>query len=77
MAKEKLKGSTKRFGPRYGRALRKKLDKIEEGQRKLHKCPYCHNVKVKRQAAGIWKCGKCGSEFTGRAYSLSKSVRKD
>ena len=76
MAKEKLNGSTKRFGPRYGRTLRKKVDKIEGMQRAKHKCPYCHVQKVKRVAAGIWSCGKCGAEFAGRAYSPGKATRK-
>lgn len=75
MAKEKYHGSTKRFGPRYGRTLKRKLDKIESIQKGKHKCPYCHAEKVKRLNLGIWKCGKCDSEFTGRAYTTAKQVR--
>ena len=74
MAKEKTLGSTKRFGSRYGRTVRKKLDKIETIQRAKHKCPYCHAAKVKRKSVGIWECGKCDSVFTARAYSL-KNVK--
>lgn len=74
MATEKKFKSINRFGPRYGRKIKEKLAKIEEGHRKLHKCPYCNHVKAKRLAVGIWFCKKCGSKFTGKAYSIKKKV---
>jgi len=70
---EKYK-STKRFGARYGRKLKERFGKVESEQRKRHKCPYCSAPKVKRIALGIWKCGKCGSKFTGKAYSVAKKI---
>ena len=70
---EKLK-SVKRYGARYGRKLKLKLSKIEEEQRKLHKCPYCNKLAVKRIAVGIWNCAKCKAKFTGKAYSISKQI---
>lgn len=66
--KDKL-GSTKRFGPRYGRRNRLKVAQIESEQRRLHKCPYCTYTQVKRVALGIWACRKCHARFTGRAYA--------
>ena len=66
-------GSAKRFGARYGRKLKVKFSKVETEQRKLHKCPYCSKVAVKRISLGIWQCRKCNAKFTGKAYSLSKS----
>ncbi|MBI2652557.1 hypothetical protein HYX00_03780, partial [Candidatus Woesearchaeota archaeon] len=48
--------------------------KIETEQRKLHKCPYCHKIAVKRIAVGIWNCKKCNVKFTGKAYSVSKKI---
>ena len=71
--KEKL-GSVKRFGARYGRKLKEKYAKIEKEQRKLHTCPYCNNIKVRRVAAGIWFCKKCKAKFAGKAYSVKKKI---
>ena len=70
---EKL-GSVKRYGARYGRKLKLKLSKIETEQRKLHKCPYCTKVAVKRVALGIWHCRKCNAKFAGKAYSITKKI---
>ncbi len=74
MALEKTLASGKRFGARYGRSTRHKFSKIEAEQKKAHKCPYCHEPKVKRLAAGIWTCRKCKAKFTGRAYTIPKKV---
>jgi len=70
---EKL-GSAKRFGARYGSKPKHKFAKIEKEQRKKHLCPYCNTLKVKRVAVGIWHCRKCGSKFTGKAYSITKTI---
>ncbi|MBN4049253.1 50S ribosomal protein L37ae [archaeon AH-315-M20] len=67
-------GSAKRFGARYGTKTKHKFAKIEREQRRKHKCPYCNNVKVKRVAVGIWHCRKCDSKFTGKAYSVKKTI---
>ena len=67
-------GSVKRFGARYGRKLKLKFSKIETEQRKLHKCPYCNKIAVKRVVAGIWSCKKCNAKFTGKAYSVSRKI---
>ncbi len=70
---KKLK-SAKRFGARYGRRVKEKFAEIEKEQRKLHKCPYCNNVKVKRIAVGIWYCRKCKAKFTGKAYTIKEEI---
>ena len=69
MAKSLL-GSAKRFGARYGRTTKLRFAEIEREQRRLHKCPYCHKMKVKRVSAGIWLCKKCSSKFTGKAFTV-------
>lgn len=73
----KISGNVKRFGVRYGRKLKQIFGKIEEEQRKLHKCPFCHKVAVKRQAVGIWECRKCGKKFSGKAYTILKKKAAD
>jgi|SRR3989338_5001523 len=74
MEPEEKLGSVKRFGARYGRKTKLKFSKIEAEQRKLHKCPYCSKIAVKRASIGIWQCKKCNAKFTGRAYSITKRV---
>jgi large subunit ribosomal protein L37Ae len=68
-----MPGSTKRLGSRYGRRIRKKLDDIETAQKTKYKCPYCHKNTARRMAVGIWKCPKCDSTFTGKAYTITKA----
>jgi len=65
-----MTGSTRRFGARYGRKIRSRVDAIESVLKQKHMCPYCHNNKAKRVSAGIWECRKCNSKFTGKAYKV-------
>ena len=74
MAEIEKYGSVKRFGARYGRRLKERFGKIEKEQRRKQKCPYCSALKVKRIAAGIWNCRKCGVKFAGKAYSVGKKI---
>lgn len=66
---EGIRGSTKRFGARYGRTIKRKLDKVESSSKATYACPYCAAKKVKKKMAGIWECKNCGKVFTGKAYS--------
>jgi len=68
---KKIKASG-RFGSGYGTRVRKRINKIEGVQRKKQICPYCSKPGVKRVAAGIWHCKKCGKRFAGPAYTLEK-----
>ena len=68
MSRTKKVGSTGRFGVRYGIKVRQRVLDVERRQKQKHKCPYCHKLKVKRVAAGIYLCKKCNSKFTGKAY---------
>lgn len=70
-------GSAKRYGTRYGRALREKTGIIEKNQRKHYQCPYCNHPKVKRVALGIWQCKKCNAKFANRAYEVAKTTTTD
>ena len=68
MGRTKKVGSTGRFGSRYGTKVRIKLKAVEAEQRKAHKCPECERMTLKRVAAGIWQCKKCGAKLAGGAY---------
>lgn len=68
MGRTKKIGSAGRFGVRYGRRVRVGLNKVEKKQKKKYSCPVCKKTPVKRVAAGIWKCEKCGTKFSGGAY---------
>ncbi len=68
--KLKKSKSAGRFGARYGRAVKNKLVKVEQKQRKKQKCPYCGKLGVKRLSKGIWHCRKCNKKFASNAYYL-------
>ncbi len=57
-----------RFGARYGRKLRRKVEEIEKKMKKKHRCPQCGRESVKRISTSIWRCSKCGTTFAGGAY---------
>ncbi|MBR9681623.1 MAG: 50S ribosomal protein L37ae [Candidatus Altiarchaeota archaeon] len=64
--------TSKRFGPRYGTKPKRKVDEIERSYRiKRYTCSQCANVAVKRKAAGIWECRKCGHKFASHAYKVT------
>lgn len=57
-----------RFGSRYGRKTRKRVDAIEKRMNQDHVCPSCGRKAVRRQGTAIWACRKCGAKFAGGAY---------
>ncbi|MBI3033782.1 50S ribosomal protein L37ae [Candidatus Woesearchaeota archaeon] len=72
MVTETKYGSVKRFGVRYGRSLKEKFGKIEQGRHENSLCPYCRKTQMKRLAAGIWSCRKCNIKLAGGAYMPGK-----
>jgi len=68
-AKGKISGTAGRFGSRYGRFIRKRVDEMEKISRATHKCPRCDQVAVKRRGTGIWECRKCSFKFAGGSYT--------
>jgi large subunit ribosomal protein L37Ae len=72
-------GPAKRFGVRYGLTNRQRVGVIEAEQKKDHKCPYCHFMKVSRESVGIWSCSKCGAKFTAKAYKplITKKLKTE
>ncbi|OGZ70439.1 MAG: hypothetical protein A2904_00545 [Candidatus Staskawiczbacteria bacterium RIFCSPLOWO2_01_FULL_33_9] len=71
-AKKKKIGSAGKFGAGYGTRVRKNYNKIEEFQRVRQISPFYSKGRVKRIAAGIWKCMKTGKIFAGPAYYLEQ-----
>jgi len=72
-AHTKKVGSLGRYGPRIGRKLRDEMKQIEDHAKK-NRCPGC-NGRVKRKAAGIYRCRSCGKTFTGGAYWTFEEAR--
>jgi len=70
--KTKKAKASGRFGPRYGKTVRARLNKVEEKQRKKQKCPFCSKLGVKRLSKGIWKCSKCNKKFASDVYYLGE-----
>lgn len=69
-------GSTGRFKGRYGVGIRKRVLKVEEKKNKPTSCPFCSFLTIKRTAAGLYVCKKCGAKFTGGAYEAETLVGK-
>ena len=61
-------GSTGRFGAKYGVSVRRKIGEIEKKQKKMHECPQCTHVKVKRVSTGIYECRHCEHKFASGAH---------
>ena len=70
MVVSKLK-LTKRFGARYGLKPKRRVEEVERMYRhRFYKCPKCGSWSLKRKAAGIWVCKKCGFKVAGGAYRV-------
>ncbi len=74
MARNKAVSSGKRFGSRYGRRNRDRYALLESQARKRYSCPSCNYESVRRVAAGVWSCNKCGYKFASKAYTVVKPV---
>ncbi|MEM2637521.1 MAG: 50S ribosomal protein L37ae [Candidatus Korarchaeota archaeon] len=53
----------------YGATLRKRWAVVTSKARAKYRCPKCQALAVKRVAAGIWSCSKCGNKYVAEAYS--------
>ncbi len=70
-------GTTGRFGPRYGTRTKKIVAVIEAEQKKPQQCQRCERFALKRLAAGIWLCKKCGVKFAGGAYFPRSAIGEE
>ncbi|HID60971.1 MAG TPA: 50S ribosomal protein L37Ae [Hadesarchaea archaeon] len=71
MSRTKKVEAAGRFGPRYGRKVRKLFIDTERKLRRKYKCSNCGALQVKRVSTSIWQCKRCGVKFAGGAYSPS------
>lgn len=73
-------GSTGKFGARYGVSIKKRVLKVNQSMKEQFNCPFCGFSRIKREAAGLFLCKKCGAKFTGGAYTpetlVGKTIRK-
>jgi large subunit ribosomal protein L37Ae len=67
--KTKKIGPTGGFEARYGSTVRKRYIAVVKGLKKEHTCPRCGSPSVRRKSVGVWGCRKCGTVFTGGAYT--------
>lgn len=65
--------SSKRFGSRYGSKIRQNVDEAESRD---EECEECGSDKVEREAAGIWKCRRCGHKKAGGAYKMDTGAKE-
>jgi large subunit ribosomal protein L37Ae len=68
MGRTKKVGPLGRYGVRYGVGIKKRYLELEKELRKKKACPNCSKLGLKRVAAGVWECKKCGHKFSGGAY---------
>jgi len=65
--KPKLSG---RFGSRYGKSIREAVLEADKKAKASYNCPFCSRISVRRVAAGIWQCSKCGKKIASGAYEF-------
>jgi len=66
MARTKKVLAAGKYGARYGRNIRQRVNKV--GPQKKFTCPDCLKLTLRREVAGIWSCNKCGTKMAGKAY---------
>jgi len=78
MAKLKKMGMAGGFGARYGATIRKRWNEQTKLLRGVNKCPKCKTPQRNmRQFFGVWKCRKCGAEFTGGTWRMITARGKE
>ena len=61
-------GLTGKYGVRYGKRIKDRYAAVHVIQKQKHRCPRCMKPSLKREAAGIWVCVKCGLKTAGKAF---------
>lgn len=55
----------------YGKRIREAVSEAKRKTASRYKCPSCSRVAVRRKAAGVWLCKKCGTKFASGAYEFA------
>lgn len=64
-------GNTGWMGPRYGIRIRRRVLELDRAREAAAACPKCSTVTVRRIAAGVFECRRCGNKFASGAYLFS------
>ena len=59
-----------KYGVRYGKRIREEFVAAEKKSHARYDCPSCSRKSIRREAAGIWKCGHCDKKFASNAYEF-------
>ena len=62
--------SAGQFGYKYGKKIRDKIIEVKRKSKKKYMCPACSRRAVRRVAAGVWICKKCGKKFASGAFEF-------
>jgi large subunit ribosomal protein L37Ae len=71
---EKILGTAKRFGTRYGPTKKYVLAEIERSQRSRQGCPYCTKKAARWQSVGIYHCKACDAKFSSDAWQIKRKI---
>ncbi|MCD6384133.1 MAG: 50S ribosomal protein L37ae [Thermoplasmata archaeon] len=72
----KKRGSTARFGPRYGVSVKNRILEIDRKKQAKYVCPRCAKKNVRRISTGIWQCASCHYTFAGAAFTPTSGKMK-
>lgn len=72
----KKRGSTARFGARYGVSVKNRILEIERLKKSRYPCPRCSKRSVRRISTGIWQCSSCHYTFAGAAFTPQSGKMK-
>lgn len=54
----------------YGKRIRELVNTAKRKSSTRYLCPECSRKTVRRRAAGVWECMKCGKKFASGAYEF-------
>lgn len=55
----------------YGKRIREGVALVRSKTSRRYACPSCSRKAVRRTAAGVWLCRKCGGKFASGSYDFN------